>query len=164
MTGQSRTATKWLQWHQWVEWSILTLVISLFTFRTLRRNLTCSWWYKTFLCIVTLAVTATWINFFGGNLDFPKIKKLTKVCSSVWTCTKMWKQLTLFLAKLLTLKLLIAFKMAYSCSFSSCNLQLRRNLDFLQKKFFNFDYRNGRFKILSASVYILNASGWFKPA
>ena len=36
-----------------------------------------SWCYKT---------------FFGGNLDFPKIKKLKKVCSDVWTCTKMWKQ------------------------------------------------------------------------
>ena len=35
-----------------------------------------SWCYKT---------------FFGGNLDFPKIKKLNKVCSNVWTCTKMWK-------------------------------------------------------------------------
>ena len=30
-------------------------------------------------------------NFFGGNLDFPKIKILNKVCSNVWTCTKMWK-------------------------------------------------------------------------
>ena len=38
---------------------------------------TSSWCYKT---------------FFVGNLDFPKIKKLNKVCSDVWTCTKMWKQ------------------------------------------------------------------------
>ena len=30
-------------------------------------------------------------NSFGGNLDFPKIKKLKKVCSNFWTCTKMWK-------------------------------------------------------------------------
>ena len=36
-----------------------------------------SWCYKT---------------FFWGNLDFPKIKKLKKVCSDVWTCTKMWEQ------------------------------------------------------------------------
>ena len=27
-------------------------------------------------------------NFFGGNLDFPKIKILKKVCSDVWICTK----------------------------------------------------------------------------
>ena len=31
------------------------------------------------------------IKFFGGNLDFPKLKKLNKICSYVWTCTKMWK-------------------------------------------------------------------------
>ena len=36
-----------------------------------------SWCYKT---------------FFWGNLDFPKFKKLKKVCSDVWTCTKMWEQ------------------------------------------------------------------------
>ena len=30
-------------------------------------------------------------TFFGGNLDFPKIKILNKVCSNVWNCTKMWK-------------------------------------------------------------------------
>ena len=29
--------------------------------------------------------------FFGGSLDFPKIKKFNKVCNDVWTCTKMWK-------------------------------------------------------------------------
>ena len=34
--------------------------------------------------------TRPW-NFL--NLDFPKIKKLKKVCYHVWTCTKMWKQL-----------------------------------------------------------------------
>ena len=33
--------------------------------------------------------------FFEENLDFPKIKKLNKVCSDYWTCTKM-----LFSAKL----------------------------------------------------------------
>ena len=38
---------------------------------------TCGWCYKTFL---------------GGNRDFPKIKKWKKVCSDVWTYTKMWKQ------------------------------------------------------------------------
>ena len=37
-----------------------------------------------------------------------------------------------------TLKLCIAFKMAYSCSFSEGgNLE---NLDFFQKKFYNIDY------------------------
>ena len=56
-------------------------------------------------------------TFFGGNLDFDKIKKLKKVCSDVWTCTKMLKHFWLFLAKN-TLKLFIAVKMAYSCSFS----------------------------------------------
>ena len=37
-------------------------------------NTTCSWRYKT---------------FFWENLDFLKIKKLNKVCSNVWTSTKM---------------------------------------------------------------------------
>ena len=27
-------------------------------------------------------------NFYGGNLDFPKFKKLNKVCSNVLKCTK----------------------------------------------------------------------------
>ena len=41
------------------------------------RKLAWSWCYKT---------------FFGGNQDFPKIKKLNKVCSADWTSTKMLKQ------------------------------------------------------------------------
>ena len=31
-------------------------------------------------------------RFFEGNIDFPKIKKLKRVWSDVWTCTQMWKQ------------------------------------------------------------------------
>ena len=40
------------------------------------------------------SVTRSWCykTFFGGNLDFPKIKKLNKVCFADWTCTKMLKQ------------------------------------------------------------------------
>ena len=29
------------------------------------------------------------IKLFGGNLDFPKIKKLNIVCSNIETCSKM---------------------------------------------------------------------------
>ena len=61
----------------------------------------CSWCFKT---------------FFGGNLDFPKIKTLAKVYSDDWTCTKMWNQC--YFKQNNTLKLLIAFKMAYYCRFS----------------------------------------------
>ena len=49
--------------------------ISLYCFQL--GNEYCSWCYKT---------------FFGGNLDFPKIKKWNKVCSDVWTWSKMWIQ------------------------------------------------------------------------
>ena len=37
----------------------------------------CSWCYKT---------------FFGGILDFPKIKKLKNIISDVWIWTKILKQ------------------------------------------------------------------------
>ena len=80
-------------------------------------NVSISWCYKT---------------FFWGNVDFPKIKKLKKVCWDVWTCTKMWKHCAIF-NQIYTLKLYIAFKMAYSCCFS-----LGGNIDFpefLQKSF-----------------------------
>ena len=50
---------------------------------------------------------------FGGTLDFPKIKKLKKVCSDVLAGTKMWKN-DIFKQNY-TLKLFIAYKMAYSC-------------------------------------------------
>ena len=46
-----------------------------------------------------------------------------------------------------TLKLFIAFKMAYFCYFS-----FGENLDFpdfLQKKFYNINYRTGRFQTLT---------------
>ena len=52
--------------------------------RSQRTNKTCSWCYKT---------------FFGGNLYFPKIKKLNKVCSNIQTFTIMWK-LSYFWTKL----------------------------------------------------------------
>ena len=67
---------------------------------------------------------------FGGDLDFPKIKKMKNVCSDIWTCTKLWK---LFLSKsTYTLNLFFAFKMAYSCCFSwGGNLDF---LDLVQKK------------------------------
>ena len=80
--------------------------------------MSCSWCYKT---------------FFGGNLDFSKIKKLKKVCSDVWTCTKMWKQCH-FQQNFIQI-LFIDFKMAYSCWFSS-----RGNLDFLKNFFYNINY------------------------
>ena len=47
-------------------------------------------------------------NFFGENLDFPKIKKMKKLCYYVWICTKMWNYF--YFQVKLTLKLLIAFK------------------------------------------------------
>ena len=56
------------------------------------------------------------LNFYGGNLDFPKIKKFKKVWSGVWTCTKMLKQW--YFKQNYTLKLFFAFKMAYFCWFS----------------------------------------------
>ena len=71
------------------------------------------------------------INFFGGNLDFPKIKKLNKDCSNVWTSTKC--ENNAILKQDNTLKLFNVFKMAYSCGFG-----LSRNLEFpefLQKSF-----------------------------
>ena len=71
---------------------------------------------------------------FGGNLDFPKIKKWKKGCSDVWTFSKMLKQWILFYKNYrVYLKLFIAFKMASSCRFSQGgNLDFR---DFLQKSF-----------------------------
>ena len=58
---------------------------------------------------------------------------MEKNCADVWTCTKMWKNASF--KQIYTLKLLIAFKMAFSCFFS-----LGGNLDFpefLQKTFYN---------------------------
>ena len=49
-------------------------------------------------------------NFFGGNLDFPKIMKLNKGCSDVLTWTKMLKQS--YFKQNYTLKQFITFKMA----------------------------------------------------
>ena len=63
-------------------------------------------------------------TFFGGNLDFTKIKKLNKVCSNVWTCTKMCENYAI-LNQNYTLELFIDLKMAYFCCFG-----WRGNLDF----------------------------------
>ena len=41
------------------------------------------------------------------KLDFPKIKKLNKVCSADWTCTKMLKQLRYFYVKLLSMNVIL---------------------------------------------------------
>ena len=49
-------------------------------------------------------------NFFGGNLDFPKIKKLKNICFDVRTCTKMWKQLMPFLTKAMLKNCLLHLK------------------------------------------------------
>ena len=98
-----------------------------------------SWCYKT---------------FFGGNLDFPKIKKLNKVCFADWTCTKMLKQCYFQLNYIQTL--FICSKMVYSCCFSlGGNLDF---LDFLQKKFYNIDYRKKFFEC-SSRVYIFSLMG-----
>ena len=72
-----------------------------------------SWCYKT---------------FFGRNLDFSKIKKLKKLCSECWTCTKMGKQYY-YKVKLYS-EIVFCFKMAYSCCFS-----WRGNLDSSKKSF-----------------------------
>ena len=70
-------------------------------------------------------------TLFGGNLENPKIKKLNKVCSDVWTCTKM--------GKLCFLKLNYTILYFFiSCCFSyGGDLEF---LDFLQKKFYNINY------------------------
>ena len=63
------------------------------------------------------------LNFFGGNLDSPKLRNVKKFV--------LMSKLTLkcvnnaIFKQIYTLKLLIAFKMAYSCCFS-----LGGNLDF----------------------------------
>ena len=74
--------------------------------------------------------------FFGGNLDFPKIKKLNKVCSMSEPAQKC-ENYAIFKQNY-TLQLFIALKMVYCCS-----LGLRGNLDFpdfLQNKFYNINY------------------------
>ena len=43
------------------------------------------------LKIVVKSVADVIKLFFGGNLDFPKIKNLNNVCSDDWTYTKMLK-------------------------------------------------------------------------
>ena len=69
---------------------------------------------------------------FWRKYRFPKIKKLNKVCSDDWTCTKRLKQCYLKLNYMRTK--LICSKMFFSCCFS-----LGENLDFIQKKFYNID-------------------------
>ena len=77
---------------------------------------TCSWCYKT---------------FFGGNLDFPKSKKLNKVLMS--EPAQKCENYEAIFKQNYTPELIIALKMVYSCFFGS-----RGNLDFpnfLQKSF-----------------------------
>ena len=89
----------------------------------------CSWRYKT---------------FFGGNLDFPKIKKLNKVCCDDWTCTKMLTQCYFKLNYIRTLFVLKWPILAVSAKGGNLDF-----LDFLQKKFYNIDYWT-RFSFLCA--------------
>ena len=49
--------------------------------------------------LIYLVLVSMLKNFYGGNLNIPKFKKLKKVCSNVGTCTKNVKTI-LFLAKL----------------------------------------------------------------
>ena len=102
-------------------WTLVSY-LNLWT-RALQDSPPNSWCYKT---------------LFGANLDFPKIKKLNKGCSNVWTCSKMSKQC--YFKQNNALELFISLKMAISCCFG-----LRGNLDFpdfLQIKFYNINYRS----------------------
>ena len=64
-------------------------------------------------------------TIFGGNLDFPKIKKWKKFVLMFKLALKCINNA--IFKQIYTLKLLVAFKMAYSCCFS-----LGGNLDFLE--------------------------------
>ena len=66
------------------------------------------------------------IKLFGGNLDFPKIRQLNKICSNVCLNLLRSVETMLFLSKNI-LKNCFSFKMAHSCCFS----QGGGNLDFL---------------------------------
>ena len=65
----------------------------------------------------TNPVVDVFLNFFGGNLDFPKIEKLNKVCCDDCTCTKMITQCYFKLNYIRTL--LICSKMAYILAVSA---------------------------------------------
>ena len=67
------------------------------------------------------------------NLDFPRIRKLKKVCSDVWLCTKMLNNAISKQNYIHTL--LSAFKMAYLYCFSLVGYL--DFLDFFQKRFYN---------------------------
>ena len=54
-------------------------------------------------------------TLFGGNLDFPKIKKLKNVCCHVWTCTKC--ESNAIFKQNYTQKLFSSFKILYSWCF-----------------------------------------------
>ena len=103
-----------------------SLCLSLWTFTAVASYLSftfffCSWCYKTFV---------------GVNLEYPKLKKLNKVCSNVWTCTKLWKQCYFYIN--------LYSRTVYGFYNGLCLLfQFRGNLefiDFLQKKFCNITY------------------------
>ena len=95
----------------------------------------CNWWS---LRIFNFGFCSRcYKTFFGGNLDFHKIKKLNKVSFNDWNFTKC--ENNAILKQNYTQKLFISFKRSYSCCFG-----LRGNLefpDFLQKKFYNINYR-----------------------
>ena len=103
-----------------------------------------SWCYKT---------------FFWGNLDFPKIKKLKKVCSDVWTCTKMWEQ-CYFQAKLYS-KAVYCFEKGLFMQFW---LKVKSRFSrFPPKRFYNI---NNRMKMVSCPFWFsfTVAAGSEEPA
>ena len=87
--------------------------------RDSRTLQTSSWCYKT--C-------------FGGNLDLPQIEKLNKVCSDVEPAQKCENNERNVKVKLYNW--FVAPKMANSCCFN-----LGENLNFLQKMFYNINFR-----------------------
>ena len=75
-------------------------------------------------------------TFFGGNLDFPKIKTLKKVCSMSEPAQKCENHA--IIKQNYTLKLFISFKISHSCYFGQRGN--REFPDFLHKKFYNVNY------------------------
>ena len=92
------------------------------------------------------------LNFFGGNLDYPAINKLNKVCFDDWTCTKILKQAKLYSNNVYLFKngRFLLFKLGG-------NLDI---LDFLQKKFYNMREIERQFAIHSSEdcAYISDKS------
>ena len=57
-----------------------------------RNSLELQSWNNLLFFMKTLHWSWCYKTFFGGNLDFPKIKKLNKVCCDDWPGTKMLTQ------------------------------------------------------------------------